>query len=176
MLHRKPHANTGLIIRQATRKDLDAIGDLWVELMAFHAALDHRFRIPPHGRSNYIRHVYTVMRDSNYHVLVAQGGEKQVMGYILAYIAQNPPIFPHPRYGFIADLCISEAARRQGIGEALLTTVLEWFRSRGMENIQLNVAHHNAVSQAFWRKMGCTDYLDHMWLSLSPPSEVNERG
>ena len=152
-------------IRKAARSDLEVIGDLWVELMTFHVECDSRFGLPAHGRSNYIRHIHMALRDSSYYVLVAEEGRK-VIGYVIGYIAQNPPIFPNPNYGFIADLCVASTARRHGAGGLLVRGICQWFRSRGMTNIQMNVAHWNPVSQAFWRKQGCTDYLDHLWMKL----------
>ncbi|HEY3375998.1 MAG TPA: GNAT family N-acetyltransferase [Armatimonadota bacterium] len=133
--------------------------------MSFHQSLDARFGIPLHGKTNYIRHIYSAIRDSNYRVLVAQS-HGTIVGYVIGYIAQNPPIFPLPTYGFIADLSVTQHARRLGIGQQLVDSLCAWFHARGMRSIQLNVAHHNPISQAFWRKMGCTDYLDHMWMPL----------
>ncbi len=153
-------------IREASRRDADAIGDLWVELMSFHAALDPHFGIPPNGRVSYIRHIQSAFHDDNYRVLVAERDER-VAGFVMGYIAQNPPIFTTPRFGFIADLCVAHTHRRLGIGEALVRMLTAWFRGRGLTSIQLNVSHHNPISQAFWRKLGCTDYLDHMWWDLS---------
>ncbi|MHB9024557.1 MAG: GNAT family N-acetyltransferase [Armatimonadota bacterium] len=152
-------------VRPATRKDLDAIGNLWIELMSFHAALDPRFRIPSHGREKYMRHTQEGLADRHYRVLVAEDNGR-VIGYISGYIALNPPIFPTPRYGFIADLCVTAHSRRRGVGRSLVTALRHWFQVNDMEHVQLNVAHCNPVSQAFWRKVGCSDYLDHMWLSL----------
>jgi len=157
-----------IIIRQAMRHDLEAIGNLWVELMMFHSELDPRFGIPRHGRGNYIRYTYQAIRDHNYQVLVAEV-DKRIIGYVIGYIAQNPPIFPQPQYGFIADLCVTSSVRRNGAGRRLVNAICKWFRQRGMQSIQLNVAHHNPTSQAFWRQMGCTDYLDHMWMRLDEP-------
>jgi len=157
-----------LLIRQATRKDLEYIGDLWIELITYHSKLDARFTIPEGGRSHYIRHIYNALRDDNYRVLVAEI-EKRVIGYIIGYIAENPPIFPQKRYGFIADLCITASCRRCGAGTALVSTIKHWFIARGLYVIQLNVAHNNPVSQQFWRDIGCTDYLDHMWMKIDEP-------
>jgi ribosomal protein S18 acetylase RimI-like enzyme len=157
--------SSDFLVRQATRKDLDTIGDLWVELISFHATLDNRFGVPTHGRNNYIRHVYLALRDGNYRVLVAES-HGLVIGYVMGYIAQNPPIFPTAMYGFIADLCVTQSVRRHGVGEALVQSLCQWFTQNRMGSIQLNVAHHNPVSQAFWRKMGCTDYLHQMWMKL----------
>ncbi len=152
-------------IRPATRRDLEVIGDLWVELMTYHAGFDPRFGVPENGHGHYIKHVTPMLRDDMCRVLVAEVAGS-VVGYLLAYIAENPPIFPTRRYGFIADLCVTNFCRRRGVGKLLVDDALRWFRRHGMESIQLNVAHHNPVSQAFWRKIGCADYLDHMWLRL----------
>ncbi|HOF88944.1 MAG TPA: GNAT family N-acetyltransferase [Armatimonadota bacterium] len=162
-----PVLEAPVIIRPATRKDLEVIGDLWVELMSFHADLDARFGIPDGGRVKYMRHVTPMLHDDMCRPLVAVVAEG-VVGYLLAYVAENPPIFPIPRYGFIADLCVTSACRRRGVGKRLVADALAWFRRHGVTSIQLNVAHHNPVSQAFWRGIGCTDYLDHMWLALAP--------
>lgn len=159
------------LIRPAQKYDLERIGDLWVILMAFHAELDPRFAIPAQGRTHYIRHVNLALRDNNYRVFVAEE-QGQIVGYIIGYIAENSPIFPQSNYGFIADLCVIRSERRQGIGESLVAEICQWFRQRGMTNVQLNVAHHNEISQSFWRKIGCRDYLDHMWLKLEPEQNV----
>lgn len=172
-MHASEPRSSDIIIRPATRKNLDAVGDLWVELMRFHAELDPRFVVPPRGRDSYIRHLYTAIRDSNYHVLVAEDNGR-IIGYVLGYIAQNPPIFPQPIYGFIADLCVTGTARRQGAGQLLVHAICHWFHQRGLQSIQLNVAHHNPVSQAFWRRMGCTDYLDHMWMPVTMSQSHDE--
>ena len=159
-------AETGVAIRPATQRDAETIGDLWVELMNFHATLDDRFGVPPNGRVNYVRQLQKALRDENFRVLVAVE-QRRVIGYIMGYIGQNPPIFPKPRFGFIADLCVTQLQRRHGVGERLVQEMCHWFRARGLDCVQMNVAHNNPMSQAFWRKVGSRDYLDHMWMELS---------
>lgn len=162
----EPPTQLNISIRPAKQQDLEAIGSLWVELMAFHAQLDPRFHVPAQGRTNYIRHIHNALRDDNFRVLVADHNGR-ILGYVMGYVGQNPPIFPQPRFGFIADLCVTQTCRRQGVGVRLVRAICQWFRTQGMQNVQLNVAHNNPLSQAFWRKVGCTDYLDHMWMDLS---------
>jgi len=159
-------AQPGVAIRPATQRDVEAIGDLWVELMNYHATLDPRFCVARNGRINYIRQLQKALRDENFQVLVAVDG-RRVIGYVLGYIGQNPPIFPNPRFGFIADVCVTQTQRRRGVGERLVREICRWFRVRELDNVQMNVAHHNPQSQAFWRKLGGTDYLDHMWIDLT---------
>jgi len=157
------HSNAA--IRPATHRDVEAIGDLWVELMNYHATLDSRFSVPRHGRNNYVRQLQKALRDESFQVLVAVE-DRRVIGYVMGYIGQNPPIFAKPRFGFIADLCVTQTQRRQGVGQRLVREICRWFHLRGLDSVQMNVAHHNPQSQAFWRKLGSTDYLDHMWIDL----------
>src|SRR5262245_49172784 len=128
MSNAEPTTDPYIVIREATRRDLEAIGDLWLELMSYHAALDNRFGVPPQGRSNYIRHAYTAIRDQHYQLLVAED-DGLVIGYVLGYIAQNPPIFPQQHYGFIADICVTGSARRKGAGGLLVKAICRWFRA-----------------------------------------------
>ena len=157
--------NYEIIVRPATRADLEAIGDLWVELISFHAALDGRFAIPPNGRKHYIRYALDAIRDPQFHVLVAVAGEN-VIGYVLGYVANNLPFFPNLRYAFLSDISVSATSRRRGVGKLLVAALREWFYLRGMRSVQLNAAYHNPVSQAFWRQQGCTDYISMLWLGL----------
>lgn len=155
----------GITVRAATARDAEVIGDLWVELMSFHAELDPRFGVPPHGRGHYMHQIQKALRDANFRVLVAVD-DRRVIGYVLGYIGENPPIFRQTYFGFIADLCVTTSCRRRGAGEQLVAEICAWFRHRGLDCVQMNVAHHNPQSQAFWRKVGSVDYLDHMWMDL----------
>ncbi len=38
--------------------------------------------------------------------------------------------------------------------------------SLGDESFLIVVAHHNPVSQAFWRAIGCQDFMDRLWCEL----------
>lgn len=153
-------------IRQATRSDIDAIADLWMELIAYHAERDPRFGLPPNGRDRYILHLRDALQDAKYRVLVAENGGR-IVGYVSGYIADNPPVFPNPRYGFVADLYVANGCRRHGAGRRLVGALVTWFRAKGLRNVQLNAAHRNPASQSFWRALGCTDYLDHLWLNIA---------
>ena len=165
MFFRDPRTQPAVTVRPAAPRDLEAIGDLWVELMSFHEQLDARFSIPPNGRAHYIHHCQSALRDDNFRLLVAID-DGRVIGYIMGYVGHNPPIFPTQTYGFIADVCVTNRSRRQGAGELLVAAICRWFRGKGLNNVQMNVAHGNPISQKFWRKIGCADYLDHMWLDL----------
>jgi ribosomal protein S18 acetylase RimI-like enzyme len=158
------HMNT-LIVRRAIETDVPDILPLWKEVMAFHAALDPRFRPAPGGHTHWVRAVSDWVQEEDNYVLVAEVAG-QIVGYIVGMMRENPPVFLPPRYGFVSDICVAPEWRQQGVGRRMFAALKEWFRQQGADHVELRVAHNNPTSQAFWRAAGCQDYMDHMWCEL----------
>lgn len=152
-------------IRRATPEDLEAVLDLWQEMMDYHAGLDQRFQQVADSRDHFRMTLREWMADDTQRVLVAVD-DGEIVGYIIGRIAENPPIFELRFLGHVSDICVAPEWRRQGIGRKLFAAVLNWFRRQGLPVVQLNVAAANAVSQAFWREMGFQDYMHRMWLEI----------
>jgi len=155
----------GVVVRRARVGDLEAVLDLWEEMMAFHAKLDPRFGPAKAGRAYFRETLREWMHDDNCTVLVAvTGGE--VVGYTVGRIAENPPVFVMRHYGHVSDICVASHLRRAGIGNKLFAAACDWFRSQGLTVVQLNTASFNPVSRAFWKKIGFQDFLHRMWLDV----------
>jgi ribosomal protein S18 acetylase RimI-like enzyme len=154
-----------VVIRQATRKDAGRILPLWTEMMNVHAALDERFRPAPDGEKHWAEVLRSWLRDDDCCVLVADA-EGHLVGYIVGMMRENPPVLLPPTYGLVSDICVDPAWRQQGIGRRLFEALKAWFKEKELFTVQLNVAHFNPVSQAFWRAVGCEDFMDRFWLGL----------
>ena len=154
-----------VVIRQATRNDVGGILPLWTEMMNLHSALDERFRPAPDAEKHWAEVLRSWLRDDDFCVLVADA-EGQLVGYIIGMMRANPPVLLPPTYGLVSDICVDPAWRQQGIGRRLFEALEYWFREKGLSTVQLNVAHFSPVSQAFWRAMGCEDYMDRLWFGL----------
>ena len=152
-------------IRQATPDDVGRILLLWNELMDYHAALDARFRPAPGGGERWGEILLDWLQSDDAGVLVADAGGKLV-GFIIGLVRENPPVLLPSQYGLVTDICVDPAWRQRGIGSRLFEALKVWFRDKNLFVIQLSVAHHNPVSQAFWRAMGCEDYMNRLWLEL----------
>jgi ribosomal protein S18 acetylase RimI-like enzyme len=152
-------------VRRARPEDLDALLDLWQEMMDYHARLDRRFVPAAEGKRVFRPTIEAWMADELWRVLVAVA-DGQVVGYTIGRIADNAPVFEMQQYGYVTDICVAADWRRAGVGRRLFTALRTWFRRHGLTVVQLNVAAVNPVSQAFWRAMGFGDYLDRMWLDL----------
>jgi ribosomal protein S18 acetylase RimI-like enzyme len=158
----------GFVIRPATEDDLPEMLQLWREMMDFHAHWDDRFRPKPSPEAeqawaNYLRQ--DIFGRDTWCVLVAEDNNKLV-GQIAGELRQPAPVFEPQTYGYVTDIVVAPCARRQGIGKALFSALEAWFRAQGAAYLQLQVLESNPASQAFWRAMGCTDYMDTLWYDL----------
>ncbi len=157
------------IVRPATEADQPEMLRLWREMMDFHAQVEPRFRPlpPPLGEKAWEKHLHEdVWGNEDWCVFVAEA-EGRLVGQIMGVLRDQVPVFEPGQHGYVTDIVVDQTARRSGVGRALFEALQEWFRGRGVSNLQLIVAHNNPVSQAFWRAVGCTDYMDLMWYDLA---------
>ena len=157
-------------IRRATARDVPAIVPLWQEMMDLHAALEvQRFRPAADGAEYWAEAVAGWLKDEHCCALVAEAGDR-LLGYIIGWLRQPAPVFEPVVYGFVSDICVVPDCRRRGIGRRLFEALKAWFRERGASYVSMRVAVANPVSQAFWRSVGCEDYMDDMWCTLEQSS------
>ncbi len=153
-------------IRRAVPQDMDALTELWEEMMRFHAGLDARIRPAPDGTHPWREYMQNLLEQEDACVLVAEA-EGRAVGYIVGYMQTPPPVFRPSRYGYVSDICVAADARRRGIGRALFEHLIAWFQEQEADHVELSVAARNTAAQAFWRKMGCQDYMHRLWYPLS---------
>lgn len=155
-------------VRSATEEDFPAMLRLWREMMDFHAQVESRLHpLPsPVGEEAWEEHLRDDMwGKEDWHIVVAEADAK-VIGMMIGSLRDPYPVFEPERYGFVADAVVDPAARRSGVGRALFEALQAWYREQGVSHVELMVAHNNPASQAFWRAMGCTDYMDTLWYDL----------
>jgi ribosomal protein S18 acetylase RimI-like enzyme len=155
-------------IRPGTEKDLPAMLQLWREMMDFHARLEPRFRplSAPAGEQAWAKFVSDdVFGKKDWCILVAES-RGELVGQIIGLVRDQYPVFEPELFGYVSDIVVHPRARRNGIGQALFDALVAWFRERRARHIELRVAHNNPASQAFWRAVGCTDYMDTLWYEL----------
>ena len=154
----------GFILRTAERGDLDEIMRLYRQLMGLHESLDPRLTLDWAGIEAFRDYANSVLGSEYDRILVAEAPDGAgLAGFIMGRLAQNPPMFRQPYYGYITDTCVDERWRRRGVGRALFEAMRAWFREQGLLTMQVNVAARNPTSQAFWRALGFTDFLDRLW-------------
>jgi ribosomal protein S18 acetylase RimI-like enzyme len=156
------------LIRPGTREDVPAMLRLWREMMDYHARVEPRFRpaSSPEGEQAWEAYLSAnLWRSEDWVVFVAETNG-QLIGQIMGLLRDRPPVFEPERYGYVTDIVVEPTARRNAVGRALFDALKGWLRERGARHVELQVAHNNLASQAFWRAVGCTDYLDTLRYDL----------
>lgn len=155
-------------VRPGTKDDMPAMLRLWREMMGFHAMVEPRFRpaCSPAGEQAWERFLNeSIWGNEDWGVFVAEV-DGQLVGQIMGVLRDRVPVFEPERFGYVTDIVVDPTVRRSGIGQALFGALRTWLRERGVSHVELQVAYNNLVSQAFWRAMGCTDYMGTLWCDL----------
>lgn len=157
-----------LSVRPATEDDLVEMSRLWREMMDYHAKVEPRFRPlpPPAGEEAWMSHMRkNVFGSEDSCIFVAEMGNR-IVGQMIGLLRDEYAVFEPAQFGYVTDVAVDPAVRRNGVGRMLFEAVKNWFRERGVSRLRMMVAHNNTVSQPFWRAMGCTDYMDILWYDL----------
>src|SRR5690242_16167690 len=104
-------------IRSASFGDMDAILNLWQNMMCEHQTGDGRVRLASGAESAYRSYVGYHLANSDSLVLAAASSENsvEIVGFALMVISRNLPMFLPPRYGYLSDLAVDSAWRRHGV-------------------------------------------------------------
>lgn len=86
-------------------------------------------------------------------LLVAEAGST-VIGFLVATIDRNIPIYTLTEFGFIHDLWVEPAYRKQGHAKALTLAALERFRALGVRQVRLDTAHANDPARRLFASCG----------------------
>ncbi len=138
------------MIRNATKDDLNAIVDLWKEMMDFHIQRSELYQIKPNAQEIYTDYIKDVLKNPDYIVLVYEI-ENKVLGYLMATESDDPPVY-EGTVGMILELCVTENHRNKGIGEELLIEIEKIFIIKGIKRMECMVSDYNEISKSFWFK------------------------
>lgn len=143
-------------IRLADENDIAPIGVMWEKLALFHNMLDSA--LPPAARGGgkvYARRLQSRLSDAQTRVVVAED-EGVLVGYALAVIVDVIPdmFIQENNTGFLADIFVEDAYRRQGVGRLLAKAVTDWFVESGVHTYEWYVAEHNEAGKRFWESVG----------------------
>jgi ribosomal protein S18 acetylase RimI-like enzyme len=145
-------------VRTGRRADIDAVLPIWEAFMREHEARDEHFRLASNAPERW-RSLMTEMihRDDGF-VLVAEV-DGDIAGYVLGWLARNPPIYEASTVGFISELAVSETRRHCGVGSHLVRASRDWFNRRGAREFQLATALWNEAARALWESEGARPIL-----------------
>ena len=146
-------------VRSAQRADLPAVAALWLALIESHAALDPVFALRSGAPAALEAELRRAFGDADTALFVADA-DGRVAGFCAAHVERSPALARESCRAEITELVVEPAARRRGIGRALVDAALAWSRSRGVVRVEVRVAARNEAGQVFWRRLGFGAFVD----------------
>lgn len=162
-----------IIVRPAKQDDAEAIGDLWLELVAYHGRLDESMpTAAPDGTRRYAQRIRNSVDDYYTQVYVVEVNE-ELVGYVMGTIADLlPDAFVAERAGLVADIYVKDTHQRRGLGTSLMQAMKHWFILRGVDHYEWFVAAANKRGIAFWQsQMGGRSIMMRMRAVLKDHDE-----
>ena len=145
MMQEKPDYHIVRLSRQDAEL-IKALGELRDGLMAYHNS---------YTSSEQCRNFVSQRLGQETMLLIFALDGDTPIGYGLAFDVAEHPFMPEwQRSGYITQFFVQAEHRRHGVGELLLDSITDWFTSRGITNVLLNVSLDNEVAQRFWEKHG----------------------
>lgn len=155
-----------MTVRFANETDLSAVNRLRMQVNELHVTgRPETFRpgFPPELAD----HVYTVFRDPDRDILVAEE-EGEIRGFAVLHEIRRPenPFMFERHFLDVDEFGVDEAARRQGIGRALIDRAKALAKERGFDRLELNMWEFNQDALAFYEALGFETYRRYMEIKL----------
>lgn len=150
-------------IRNAEKRDINKILDLLVQVdMVHHKGRPNLFKGP--ATKYTAEELDNIISDPESPVFVCVNEEGEVLGHAFCIIItpREHNVLRSVKTLYIDDICVDEAARRQGVGTALFKYVTAFAKSIDCYNITLNVWACNPEALEFYRNMGMQIQSLHM--------------
>lgn len=154
------------LIRQATLEDIAVVTRLQQEFIQDHADLyDLTFYEMKDGADKeWSRWAEGKFKSGELGLFVAE--KNVVVGYVSGWVETRPPIYVLNKIGYLSNIYVVPKHRRQGIGAALNSALLDWFRKQGLEHVELTVDSRAKESVNSWVGMGYEEVGKRMRVNL----------
>lgn len=142
------------LVRPARLADFLAIDAMWVLVNRMHVEA-HPEQLRLLDSAHRQKHFEDLLATESARVFVAeQGGE--IAGFIAVRARDAPPVPALvPRTTAYVDIiAVDERIRSQGLGRLLMTTAIDWARSNGIGELELDVFDWNTGAIAFYETLG----------------------
>lgn len=147
-------------IRSARVDDVDQVIELVSKIVALHDEWDPpRFGALDGAADMYRGWLEDRCDDETSVFLVADRNDddapqSHVVGFLVATLDRNVPIYRVERFGFVHDLWVEPEYRHEGVGQSMTLLALERFQAIGATQVRLDTAAQNDAARAMFTRCG----------------------
>ncbi|MFH1239960.1 MAG: N-acetyltransferase [Candidatus Diapherotrites archaeon] len=143
---------TDVKIRKATLNDLDEVAILAKEMWDFHEPFPPQFiKLKKNASKIFRGFCRKIIKGNKGFILVAEH-KKELVGYLLEYEKEWPPIYENNITANVFDLYVRDCLRNKGIGTKLLKDAEKRIKKK-YKFYTLDVAFENKRTYKFYKKM-----------------------
>jgi GNAT superfamily N-acetyltransferase len=155
-----------LTIRKARLTDVEAVVELWKELLDFHKAIDPFWSRSRTGHKTFAEYLTKeCIGADRRRAWLAQAGQRTV-GFAMGAIEDYPPCLRIKQYGLLECLVVTKSWRNKGVGEKLVKRARRWFADKGMTRIEVRHAAANTLAGGFYAGLGFEPYLTTVFTQI----------
>jgi len=152
-------------IREAKKNDESQVVELLNNLMKQHYIYDSLYEPSNDLTTEFTAEFNRIMNNEDGLVLIAENTQK-VIGVLTLEILDKPSFFKKNRYGYVVAGIIKERYRGRGVMYSLYKKGMEWFRSKSVDYVELDIHIANSESRKFSEEQGFKKYKEYFRKSL----------
>ena len=145
------------MIRPATPADVPAVLPMVAKICALHETWDEaKYGFLPSPEQRYEGWLKRLATSDRSVFLVASAPEQpgKLVGFIVATVDKEIPIYRLKEYAFIHDLWVEEEYRRSGIARQMVMETIDRFKQMGVKQIRLDTAAVNESARRLFSGCG----------------------
>ena len=153
-------------IRPATVADVPQVLPMVSAIAQLHEGWDPaKFGYVPDPAAMY-RGWLTGRVDDGRAVFLVAEREGRLVGFLIATVERELPIYRVAEYGFVHDIWVDPAYRNEGVGRQLVMLAIERFRQVGVPQVRADTAAANEAARGLMRSCGMRPSTTEMLVEL----------
>lgn len=144
-------------IRSATPADVPAVLPMVASICALHQKWDTaKYGFLPNPEQRYKKWLASQANNRQSVFLVAEDEShaKRLVGFLIATVEREIPIYSLKEFGFIHDLWVEPEYRHAGIARQMVMLSVDRFRQMGVKQIRLDTANANEAARRLFAACG----------------------
>ena len=155
-----------MTIRPATVSDVPLVLPMVAAVAALHRSWDPaKFAYKPGPEQIYRGWLTGRVTDARGVFLVAER-DGNLVGFLVATVEQEIPIYTVREFGFIHDIWVDPAYRNEGVGRQLVMLAIERFRQIGVPQVRGDTAAANDAARGLLKSCGMRPSTTEMLVEL----------
>ena len=144
-------------LEQPENPDWKVVGDLFLRMYSGMDELGLKLPLGSGGGKKWLKMAQNTSGKFGIVILVKDYGK--AVGFAHGMIRFLPDYLGGFAVGLITHVYVDDDTRRSGIGKALVNQLEDWFLTKKVHSIELQVITVNPVAKEFWKQLGYNEEL-----------------